>query len=156
MGTKLLHFNLINIMAVSAKLWRPCRPEDPQKYQNCRSCKSVAGLNTGNQCNSHKLLPVQQDLQIQMYFIRQATPLLPAWGRGPASVMETTWLLMPWLLASPGHQHPRYWLSRIDKFLSYMRKDFNCLYHVSVEEWYYKLFFVVVFFSYEKCSMSRG
>ena len=46
------------------KLWRPCRPEDPQKYPNCRSCKSVAYLNSRNQCDSHKLLPVQQNLQI--------------------------------------------------------------------------------------------
>ena len=34
------------------------------------------------------------------------------------------WLLMPWLLASPGHQHPRYWLSRTNKSLSSMKKDF--------------------------------
>ena len=40
---------------------------------------------------------------------------------------------MPWLLVSPGHQHPRYWLCRIGKFLSFMRKDFNYLCHVSVD-----------------------
>ena len=34
---------------------------------------------------------------------------------------------MPWLLASPGHQHPWYWLCRICKSLSFMRKDFNYL-----------------------------
>ena len=32
---------------------------------------------------------------------------------------------MPWLLVSPGHQHPWYWLCRIGKFLSYLRKDFS-------------------------------
>ena len=42
---------------------------------------------------------------------------------------------MPWLLVSPGHQHPWYWLCKIDKFLSYTRKDFNYLCHVRVEEW---------------------
>ena len=41
---------------------------------------------------------------------------------------------MPWLLASPGHQHPWYWLGRIGKFLSYTKEDFNCLCHVNVEE----------------------
>ena len=46
------------------KLWRPCRPEDPQKYFNCRSCKSIACLYSRNQYNSHKLFPVQQDLQM--------------------------------------------------------------------------------------------
>ena len=43
---------------------------------------------------------------------------------------------MPWLLASPGHQHSWYWPCRIGRFLSYWRKDFNYLCHVSVEEWH--------------------
>ena len=42
--------------------------------------------------------------------------------------------LMPWLLASPGHQHPWYWLCRIGKCLSYLRKDFNYPCHVNMEE----------------------
>ena len=46
------------------KLWRPCRREDLQKCSNCRSCKLIACLNCKNQYNSHKLLPVQQDLQM--------------------------------------------------------------------------------------------
>ena len=37
-------------------------------------------------------------------------------------------------LASPGHQQPWYWLSRIGMSLSYMRKDFNNLCHVNVEQ----------------------
>ena len=43
---------------------------------------------------------------------------------------------MPWLLESPGHQHPRYWLCRICKFFSYTRKDFNYACRVNVEEWF--------------------
>ena len=35
------------------------------------------------------------------------------------------WLLMTWLLVSPGHQHPWYWKCRIIMSLSSMRKDFN-------------------------------
>ena len=46
------------------KLWRPCRPEDWQIYLNCRSCESIACPNNWNQYNSHKLLPVQQNLQM--------------------------------------------------------------------------------------------
>ena len=92
--------------------------------------------------NSHKLLPVQQDLQM-LHLPVHPTPLLPAWGRGPANFAETvvgaetwrngllgwsirppamlntldvrgpsylgltrsiSWLLLPWLLTSPGHQ----------------------------------------------------
>ena len=36
-----------------------------------------------------------------------------------------SWLMMPWLLMSPGHQQPRYWLSMINGSLSSMRKAFN-------------------------------
>ena len=44
-----------------------------------------------------------------------------------------SWLLMPWLLMSPGHQQPCYWLCRIGRFLSYLRKDFNNLRRINVE-----------------------
>ena len=47
-----------------------------------------------------------------------------------------SWLLMPWLLTSTGHQQPWYWLCRIGRFLSYLRKDFNYLRHISVEKWH--------------------
>ena len=50
--------------------------------------------------------------------------------RGPSYLGLTrsiSWLLMPWLLMSPGHQQPWYWLCWIGRFLSYLRKDFNYL-----------------------------
>ena len=47
-----------------------------------------------------------------------------------------SWLLMPWLLTSPGHQQPWYWLCKISKSCSYTRKDFNYLWYVSMEEWH--------------------
>ena len=50
------------------------------------------------------------------------------------SARSISWLLMPWLLVNPGHQHTWYWLYRIGKSLSYTTKDFNNLCHVSVEE----------------------
>ena len=48
---------------------------------------------------------------------------------------------MPWLPASPGHQHPWYWLCRIGKFLFCMRKDFNYLCHVRML-WIIDIFFM--------------
>ena len=48
--------------------------------------------------------------------------------RGPSYLALTrsiSWLLMPWLLAPPGHQQPWYWLCRIGRFLSYLRKAFQ-------------------------------
>ena len=58
--------------------------------------------------------------------------------RGPNYLGLTrsiSWLLMPWLLTSPGHQQPWYWLYRICRFLSYLRKNFKYLCHINVEEW---------------------
>ena len=48
--------------------------------------------------------------------------------RGPSYLgltMSISWLLMPWLLTSPGHPQPWYWLCRICRPWSYLRKDFN-------------------------------
>ena len=47
-----------------------------------------------------------------------------------------SWLLMPWLLTSPGHKQPWYWLCRICRFLSYLRKDFNYLCRINVKKWH--------------------
>ena len=38
-----------------------------------------------------------------------------------------SWLLMTWLLTSPGHQQPLYWLCRIGMSLSYARRNFKYL-----------------------------
>ena len=59
--------------------------------------------------------------------------------RGPSYLGLTrsiSWLLMPWLLTSPGHQQPWCWLYRICRYLSYLRKDFKYLCHINVEEWH--------------------
>ena len=53
--------------------------------------------------------------------------------RGPSYLGLTrsiSRLLMPWLLTSPGHQQPWYWLSRS---WSYLRKDFKYMCHINVE-----------------------
>ena len=47
--------------SVSAKTLKAMPARGPAKS---KSHKSNAGLNSRNQCNSHKLLPVQQDLQM--------------------------------------------------------------------------------------------
>ena len=56
--------------------------------------------------------------------------------RGPSYLGLTRsiwWLLMPWLLTSPGHQQPWYWLCRICRSWSYLRKDFKYMCHINVE-----------------------
>ena len=60
----------------------------------------------------------------------KVTPNVTLNVRGPRYLGLTrsiSWLLMPWLLTSPGHQQPWYWLCRIGRFLSYLRKDFSYL-----------------------------
>ena len=56
--------------------------------------------------------------------------------RGPSYLSLTrsvSRLLMPWLLTSPGHQRPWYWLCRICRSWSYLRKDLKYLCHINVE-----------------------
>ena len=65
-----------------------------------------------------------------------ASCLLTLNVRGPSYLGLTrsmSWLLMPWLLTSPGHQQPWYWLYRICRSFSYLRK---CLCQINVEEWH--------------------
>ena len=45
-------------------------------------------------------------------------------------------LLMSWLLVSPGHQQPWYWLHKIDRPLFSIRKDLDYLGYTIVEKWY--------------------
>ena len=59
--------------------------------------------------------------------------------RGPSYLglsRSISWLLMPWLLTSPGHQQPWYWLYRICGSFSYLRKCFKYLCQINVEEWH--------------------
>ena len=62
---------------------------------------------------------------------------LKVWGLSYLGLTRSiSWLLMPWLLASPGHQQPWYWLCKIGRSLSYLRRKFNYLCLISVEEWH--------------------
>ena len=45
-------------------------------------------------------------------------------------------LLMPWLLTSPGYQQPWYWLHRMCRSFSYLRKDYKYLCHINVKQWH--------------------
>ena len=59
--------------------------------------------------------------------------------RGPGYFRLTRsvpWLLMSGLLTSSGHQQPWYWLCKIGRFLSYLRKDLNYLRRINVEKWH--------------------
>ena len=73
-------------------------------------------------------------------------------GYGYLSLTRSiSWLLMPWLLTSPGHQQSWHWLYRICRSFSYLRKDFKYLCHINVEEWHKK--YIYVFVPSEKFSM---
>ena len=43
-----------------------------------------------------------------------------------------SWLLMPWLLAPPGHQPPWYWLCKIGKSWSFIRGRISIIYGMAV------------------------
>ena len=64
-GVPVMVVSLTYSIAVSVKTLNAMQaPEDPQKYSNCRSRKSIACLNSKNECNSHKSLLIQQDVQM--------------------------------------------------------------------------------------------
>ena len=44
-----------------------------------------------------------------------------------------SWLMMPWLPTSPGHQQPWFWLCRICRSWCYLRKNFIYLCYINVE-----------------------
>ena len=62
-----------------------------------------------------------------------------------ARTRSVPWLLMTWFLGLPGHQQPWYWLCLINKSLSLIRNDFNCLCHLSVEKWLKKCKYIFIF-----------
>ena len=67
--------------------------------------------------------------------------------RGPSYLGLTrsiSWLMMPWLLTSPGHQQPWYWLYRMCRSFSYSRKDFKYMCQISVEEWHKMQIYVLL------------
>ena len=62
---------------------------------------------------------------------------LNVWGPSFLSLTwSISWLLMPWLLSSPGHQQPWYWTCWIGWPFSYLKTDFNHLCYANVEEWH--------------------
>ena len=44
-------------------------------------------------------------------------------GIEPGSIWSISWLQMPWLLVSPGHQQPWFWICRINGSLYFMGKN---------------------------------
>ena len=67
--------------------------------------------------------------------------------RGPSYLGLTrsiSWLLMPWRCKEPGHQQQWYWICRICRSLSYLRKDFEYLGHINGKEWHKMKIFVYV------------
>ena len=80
----------------------------------------------------------------QLRWVNVAKSLLTLSVRGLSYlglIRSMSWLLMPWLLASPGHQLP--WC-KISKSLSYIRKDSNYLCHVNAEEWHKMWIYVLI------------
>ena len=104
--------------------------------------------NMGVIYNQHIIIKVMENVT------RRYLKTLNVWGpRYLGLAWSISWLLMPWLLTSPGHQQPWYWLCRICRYWSYLRKDFKYLRHINVEQWHKMK--IYVFVPSEKCSMQR-
>ena len=74
-----------------------------------------------------------------MFHLKWLHIINPLCAGGPSYLGLTrsiSWLLMPWLLTLPGHQQSWYWLYRICRSFSCLRKDFKYLCHINVEKWH--------------------
>ena len=96
---------------------------DERKHQSSMSLAFVRGIHRWL-VNSPRKGPVMWN----MFPFDEVMMVLTLNVRGSSYLGLTrsiSWLLMPWLLTSPGRQQPWYWLCRIGRFLSYLREDFN-------------------------------
>ena len=98
-------------------------------------CNILSVLLSLPQCLQEQALPksVVIDLTLNM--------------RGPSFLGLTrsiSWLLMPWLLTSPEHQQPWYWLYRICRSFSYLGKGFKYMCQINVEEWHKMQIYVYI------------
>ena len=85
---------------------------------------------------SNKSLSDPWYVNLVMFNLGNTRYILTLNVRGPSYLGLTrsiSWLLMPWLLTSPGHQQPWYWLCRICTSWSYWRKDFKYMCHINVD-----------------------
>ena len=108
----------------------------------------------GSAAQSLLLLPYQSEpglhgsikrrsamLEIDRLFVGRyssESSLLTLNVRGPSYLGLTrsiSGLLMPWLLTSPGHRQPWYWLYRLCRSYSYLKNDFKYLCQINVKEW---------------------
>ena len=93
-----------------------------------------SGTGTFKWCHLHWYSMNQTVMVIRYQIMKSLT--LKVWGQSyPSLTWSISWLLMSWLLVSPGHQQPWYWPCKLDRPLSSIRKDFYYLCHASVEEW---------------------
>ena len=109
----------------------------PQSFSNYHSATRFPDNSSAVLLRSHLLSKIQEITQRHRNLEDDRFGLTLN-VRGPSYLGLTrsiSWLLMPWLLTSPGHQQPCYWLCRIGMFLSYLRKEFNYLRRINVEEW---------------------
>ena len=91
-----------------------------------------------NICSNHnidwKFKSEQTEISVkyasQWYKIKS----LSCWKQNILGMLWIPWLLMPWLLASPGHQHTWHCIYRINRSLRLPLRDFNCLHHTCWEK----------------------
>ena len=77
---------------------------------------------------------VTKSLPVPVHFVMYSTFLVLK-TRCSRITRSIPWLLMPWLLASPGHKHTLYWICRIKGFLCSVRMTFKYQCHLRIEKY---------------------
>ena len=76
-----------------------------------------------------------RDILLQKYGIQLHVTLLLLRPEYSGITRSIPWLLMPWLLLSPGHQQSWYWLCTMWTFLSSLGVNIRNLWHFNVKQW---------------------
>ena len=130
-----LHFSLIKIHWKTSAKCQPCYLGPDRLTQYC--CVSVLWFGCwcpGGEWTSHfqvpytgKIIGTSCRTRLGNHWLNRMeavifTASFNPWRARELSYLGLTrsisWLLMPWLLTSPGHQQPWYWLYRICRSLS--------------------------------------
>ena len=112
--------------------------KDPRHWPLCGTGEFPAQMASNAENVSiwwrHHARPLRQSNDMQHDVVSQPLTLNVRGASYLGLTRSISRLLMLWLLTSPGHQQPWYWLCRIGRFLSYLRKDFNYLRRINVEK----------------------
>ena len=124
--------------SLSMQIAKQC--QSPSLQTLCTRNQSISSGFPSHRASNAETFPRHAVImRTNIHFVWVCHELITLNVRGPSYLGLTrsiSWLLLHWLLTSPGQQQPWYWPWRIGRFLSYLRKDFNYQRRINKEKWH--------------------